>query len=211
MIINYWFRILITDLDFNFIKSVGSRGSENCQFNGPRDICFSNSKFYICDFDNKRIQVYSKDFDFDTSFIVEYLPWKIKSTNSTICVAARYPDGIYFYNSNDLHLIRNFNPSSGRISQINSMFYEFNHKTQTMSCYDENANLKEQITLKGLDKFLTNIWDGAFIYHNGALLIQSYCEKKVIKLFFKWKILIKRFKIKINLKIKCNTISGYWN
>ncbi len=26
-------RILITDLDFNFIKSVGSKGSENCQFN----------------------------------------------------------------------------------------------------------------------------------------------------------------------------------
>jgi hypothetical protein len=24
---------LITDLDFNFIKSVGSQGSENCQFN----------------------------------------------------------------------------------------------------------------------------------------------------------------------------------
>jgi hypothetical protein len=63
--------------------------------------------------------------------------------------------------------------------------YEFNHKTQTMSCYDENANLKEQITLKGLDIFLTGIWDGTFIYHNGALVIQSHSEKKVIKLFFK--------------------------
>jgi hypothetical protein len=95
------------------------------------------------------------------------------------------PDGIYFYNSNDLHLIRNYDRYVGRISQINSMFYEFNHKTQTMSCYDENANLKEQITLKGLDIFLTGIWDGTFIYHNGALVIQSHSEKKVIKLFFK--------------------------
>jgi len=55
-------RILITDLDFNFIKTVGSKGSQNCQFNYPIDICFSNSKFYICDYYNKRIQVYSKDF-----------------------------------------------------------------------------------------------------------------------------------------------------
>jgi hypothetical protein len=64
------------------------------------------------------------------------------------------------------------------------MFYEFNHKTRTMSCYDENANLKEQITLNGLDKFLTGISDGAFIYHNWALLILSVSEKKIIKLFF---------------------------
>jgi hypothetical protein len=178
-------RILITDLDFNFIKSVGSKGSENCQFNSPSDICFSNSKFYICDYYNKRIQVYSKDFDFVTTLKVEYKPCKIKSTNSTICVEAVSPNGIYFYNSNDFHLIRNYNRYVGRISQIKSMYYEFNHKTQTMSCYDDNANFKEQITLKGLDKFLTNRWDGEFIYHNGELIIQSYSEKKVIKLFFK--------------------------
>ncbi len=175
--------ILMTDLDFNFVKSVGSEGSENCQFNGPYEICFSSSKFYICDYYNKRIQVYSKDFDFETSFEVEYKPWKIKSTNSTICVAAYNPNGIYFYNSNDFELIRNYNHLNGRISQINSMFYEFNHKTQTVSCYDENANLKEQITLKGLDQFLIDTGDGAFIYHNGAILIQSYHQNKVIKLF----------------------------
>jgi hypothetical protein len=134
---------LITDFDFNFIQSVGSKGLKNCQFNFPIDICFSGSKFYICDYYNNRIQVYSKDFDFVTSFKVEYSPWKIKSTNSTICVVAFNIDGIYFYNSNDFHLIRNYKRYVGRISQINSIFYAFNHKTQTMSCYDENSNLKE--------------------------------------------------------------------
>jgi hypothetical protein len=178
-------RILITDLDFNFIKSIGSNGSQNCKFNGPIDICFSDSKFYICDWFNKRIKVYSKDFDFVTSFEVEYNPWEIKSTNSTICIVSGNLDGIYFYNSNDFHLIRNYNRYVGRISQINSFFYEFNHKTQTVSCYDENANLKEQITLKGLDKFLTDVDDGQFIYHNGELLFQSNTHKKIIKLFFK--------------------------
>jgi hypothetical protein len=64
-------RILITDLDFNYIKSVGSKGSEMHQFDGPYDICFTSSKFFICDYNNRRIQVYSKDFDFVTSFKVE--------------------------------------------------------------------------------------------------------------------------------------------
>jgi hypothetical protein len=173
----------VTDLDFNFIKSVGSKGSENCQFNIPCGICFSSSKFYICDFHNKRIQVYSNDFHFVTSLKVEYKPWKIKSTISTLCVEASHPDGIYFYNSKDFNLIRNHSHLHGRISQMNSMFYEFNHKTQTVSCYDENANLKELITLKCLDKFLTDSWDGAFIFHNGTLLVQSRTHKKIIKLF----------------------------
>jgi hypothetical protein len=179
-------RILMTDLDFNFIKSVGSKGSQNCQFNTPIDICFSSSKFYISDHHNNRIQVYSKDFDFVTSFKVEYHPWKIKSTNSSICVVASNPNGIFFYDSNDFRLIRNYNHLAGRISQINSMFYEFNHQTQTLSCYDENANLKEKIYVKGLDKFLTNVQDGAFIFQNGALLIQSWSKEKMIKLFFKF-------------------------
>jgi hypothetical protein len=63
------------------------------------------------------------------------------------------------------------------------MFYEFNYKTQTVSCFDENANLKEQLTLAGLDKFLTDRWDGEFIYHNAALFIQSWSDQKIRKLF----------------------------
>jgi hypothetical protein len=40
-------RILITDLDFNFIKSVGSKGSEMLQFDGPYpyDIAFPIQSF----------------------------------------------------------------------------------------------------------------------------------------------------------------------
>jgi hypothetical protein len=69
----------MTDLDFNFIKIVGPKGSEMLQFDGPYDICLSSSKFYICDFEKKRIQVYSKDFDFVTSFKVEYYSWIVFS------------------------------------------------------------------------------------------------------------------------------------
>ena len=181
----------MTDLDFNFIKSVGSKGSGNCQFDGPYDFCFSNSKFYICDFFNQRIQVYSKDFNFVTSFKVEYYPRKIKSTNSTICIVGCYPEGINFYNSNDFHLIRSYNRNHNQnyhhvaadgISQINSMFYEFNSQFQTVSCYDEKGNLKEEINLKHFYDFeiLPNT---AFIYHNGELFIHSFLRNKIIKLF----------------------------
>jgi hypothetical protein len=116
-------RILITDLDLNFIKSVGSGGSRNCEFDLPHDICFSNSKFYICDYLNKRIQVCS---DFLTSFKLKYFAWRVRSTNSTICVVPDSTHGIYFYDAYDFHLIRNYNHTLGGISQINSMFNKFN-------------------------------------------------------------------------------------
>jgi hypothetical protein len=65
------------------------------------------------------------------------------------------------------------------------MFNKFNYQTQTVSCFDENANLKEKITLKGLNNCLCSKSDGAFIYHHRALLIQSQSRKMIIKLFFK--------------------------
>jgi hypothetical protein len=43
--------------------------------------------------------------------------------------------------------------------------------------------LKEKITLRGLDDILRSENDGAFIYYNGALLIQSWSDEKIIKLF----------------------------
>ena len=52
-------RIIMTDLEINFMKSVGSRGAEINQFNGPNGLCLLNNNLYVCDYYNKRIQVYN--------------------------------------------------------------------------------------------------------------------------------------------------------
>ena len=95
-------RILNTDLEFNKLKSVGSSGSGDNQFNGPFDMCFQNHNLYICDYYNKRIQIYSKDLEFLKTLKVDYLTWKIKASNSILCVESGDSSGIHFYDLNSL-------------------------------------------------------------------------------------------------------------
>ena len=174
-------RVWMTDLDFNFIKSVGTFGTDDYQFSYPNDLCYKNCNLYVCDHRNKRIQVYSNDLEFLQLIKLDYRPWKIKSTNSIICIVSSEPQGIQFYNFNDFSLIRSFDHMKGRISQVNSSFYELNHKTKTINCYDDQANFKEEIRLHEVDYVLTDEWDGTFIEFNGAILMTSTKEKKIIK------------------------------
>ena len=175
-------RILMTDVDFNLIKSVGSNGAKIDEFNNPFDICYNNESLYICDHYNERIQIYSKDLEFIKSIQLEYKPWKVKASNSIICVEKNTGHGVYFYSLTNCELIKSYESQiTGRISQFNLFFYVFNHQANEFFCYDENGILKEELTLTGVDGIFTNVWDGAFIENNGKLLIQSYTTKKIIK------------------------------
>ena len=175
-------RITMTDFDFNFIKSVSSFAAENNEFSFSSDICYKSDTLYICDYLNSQIQVYSKDLDFLKSTKLDYKPWKIKASNSIICVMSSASSrGIYFYNLKDFSFIRSYEHGKGRISQIDSSFCEFNHETKIFYCFDENGILKEEITLTGTDNLLTNISDGTFIRMDECILLISNSQKKIIK------------------------------
>ena len=167
-------RILMTDFDFNLIKFVGSYGIEDNQFSCPTDICYKNESLYICDKWNGRVQIYSKDLKFVESIKLDYDSWKIKASNDFNSI-------VYFYDLNDFSLIRSYKHGYGRISQINSCFYEFNDETKIVYCFDENGILKEEIILTGIDYLLTDFLDGTFIRMDECILMTSYSENKIIK------------------------------
>ena len=83
------FKILMTDFHFNLIKSIGSQGA-------LRDICYKKEDLLICDYGNIRIQIYSKDLEFIKSIKLDYQPWRLKATNSIICVMADTLRKIHF-------------------------------------------------------------------------------------------------------------------
>jgi DNA-binding beta-propeller fold protein YncE len=94
-------RIILTDLDFNFIKYFGSRGKGNHELFNPRGICFKNHSMYVCDMSNSRVQIFNKEFELISTPKTNYGPWKIKVSNLLICVK-HIMGKIYFYNLNDL-------------------------------------------------------------------------------------------------------------
>ena len=178
---NYNHRVMMTDLDFNLIKSIGSKGTEKNKFLGPYDICLISNNLYICDFNNNRIQIYSQNLEFVKSIKLDYQPWKIKATDSIICIESNSPCGINFYNLNDFTLLQNYDHGLCRISQVNSNLYEYCSNTKTIYCYDNRANVIDEIALNITNDSLTGVWDGLFIQFNGSILMTSDSKKKCIK------------------------------
>ena len=52
------------DLNLNQLKQFGSQGSGNNQLNYPFGFCCHGDYVYICDYNNKRIQILTLDFDY---------------------------------------------------------------------------------------------------------------------------------------------------
>jgi hypothetical protein len=177
-------RIILTDLDFNFIKYFGSQGSGNHEFDFPVDICFKNHSIYVCDYDNHRVQIFNKDFEFISTLKTNYKPWKIKVSNLLICIKCITGE-IYFYNLNDLSLDRKYSHETCRISEYNSCFYEFFFKKiKKINFYDKTGDLKGELIINNFAHYFTNgdFWDGTFIDYKGDLLILSQSEKKIIRI-----------------------------
>ena len=177
-------RIILTDLDFNFIKYFGSQGKGNHEFDNPFDICFKNHSIYVCDYGNQRVQIFNKDFEFISTLKTNYGPWKIKVSNLLICVQC-FMDEIHFYNLNDLSLHGKYSGATCGISEYNSCFYAFDVKeNKKINFYDKNGDLKEELIIDSFADYFTNKYlrDGTFIDYNVDLIILSKSGKQIIRI-----------------------------
>ena len=109
-------RILMTDFEFNLIKSIGSAGTDICQFDGPYDLCLAISNLYVSDYYNKH--VYSKGLEFLKLLKLDYSPWKVNASNSMLFIYSNC--GIYFYYLDDLQFFQRLDHTICRIYEINS-------------------------------------------------------------------------------------------
>ena len=63
------YHIQVFDLDFNFIRSIGSRGKGRGEFNWPQDVKFDTAgNMYVADFYNNRVQVMDSSGQFIREF-----------------------------------------------------------------------------------------------------------------------------------------------
>ena len=82
--------VLVYDLNGTFITKLGSRGSGETQFIFPHGIAINeiNGDMYVCDTNNNRIQIFSKEFPLNFQFGQGILdsPFDIELTNEYIYV-----------------------------------------------------------------------------------------------------------------------------
>jgi hypothetical protein len=165
-------QIIMTDLEFKKIKSVGGRGSSDYQFNFPYAICYNKNKLYTCDYGNQRIQIFKKDLQFVQSLKVDYGPSLINISNSLMFVQSGNSYNFYIYDLDTLNLRQKVYTAGlySKISVIGQSFYRYNHKQKCFLFFDENGNFKEELAinnnLRG-NKFIQE--DGIIVELNGTM------------------------------------------
>ena len=96
--------VLVFDLKRNFIIQIGNTGSGEGQFNNPCGITVNeyNGDIYVCDFSNKRIQIFSENYLFKSQFGKETLqsPTDIQLTRDNIYVLSYKKPFLTIFNYN---------------------------------------------------------------------------------------------------------------
>ena len=88
-------RIVKLDKTGRFVKTWGSKGAGQGQFNMPNSVAVdAKGKVYVADLGNKRIQVFDNDGKFESEITGVGAPW-------TICISPGAHQYLYSSNSND--------------------------------------------------------------------------------------------------------------
>ncbi len=180
------YQVLMLDLNLKKIKGVGSKGNTAKQFDLPNGIAYFSNKIYVCDTNNKRLQILTADLEFINSISLEYQPWLIKISKEAACISRYDKGGIFFYDLEKFTLNNQYDfHGHGRISLIHSNFYESCHSNSKIYCYDSKGLLTEEIDVSKYKLYLTASADGALAVYGGNLIFTSYNQKKLVKLLKK--------------------------
>ena len=159
-------RILMTDLNFNLISSVGSKGTENDKFLLPVDMCYINEKLFACDL-KKHVKIYSKDLNSIEYIFLDYVPLQMRATSSTIAING-FDKFFYFYNLENFRILRRYK-YEGKcvISQISSLFYISIPSQDNIKCFSEKGIYKNEIN---------TTTECEFIHYYGSIIMVEHCS-----------------------------------
>ena len=172
--------IIMTDFNFKFIKSIGSKGSTIDKFCYPYSIAIKDKTIYVSDNDNKRIKLFTPDLELIKAYSLDYMPCLMKISNERICIISE--KDLFIYDLNQFNLIRKLEMKIHRISELNSFIYGFDLMKKRLIIVDFDGNLCEEIKIDHFKEYITGAKDCALLFFNGNLLI-TFREKAVIGVF----------------------------
>ena len=98
----------VFDTKGTLLKQIGTPGSGDGQFKNPRGIAIneSNDDIYVCDYSNKRIQLFSKDYSYKSQFGIPIInsPSDIQLTKYNIYVLSHQNPFLFIFNYNYQYL-----------------------------------------------------------------------------------------------------------
>ena len=109
------------EIEGKLIKSVGSEGNGETEFNRPRglDVCARNNNIYVCDCFNHRIQILTEELKYHSMLGIDLLnyPCDVKVTRDRVLVLAVSDPCIFVFNTD--HVLTNTLITGGDGKQTN--------------------------------------------------------------------------------------------
>ena len=112
------------ELDGKLIKSVGSKGNGEVQFNNPRglDVSDRTNNIYVCDFNNHRIQILTEELKYHSMLGIDLLrlPLDVKVTRYRVLVLDESDPCMFVFDSD--HVLTNRLITRGVGKQTNTPY-----------------------------------------------------------------------------------------
>ena len=164
--------IISFDLILNKLNQFGSYGLGNNQLNYPHGLCCHGDYVYICDRDNRRIQMLTFDLEYSNTIELDGLkPLRVQTSETTIgvsCVGATL-----FYDLKTRALkCRHNNYGTWTINYFNSIFYGSNYEEKKFYFFDSDGNFIEEMVMNdNLSKHLSHLPGGLWRYKDILYLV----------------------------------------
>ena len=174
--------IILYDLNLNELKQFGTHGSGQNQLYYPFGLCCHNDYLYICDYSNKRIQIFSLDFEYVNTIQTERnnFPRRIEISQTTICVSCI--EETLFYDLKTLAVKYKCNYGTYNINYIDSIFYASNYQQNKFYFFDSDGNFIEEIPINvNLSENMRSWESGSLCKYKENLLITDFNSSKLLR------------------------------
>ena len=171
--------IILYDLNLNQLKQFGSNGPGNNQLNGPTGLSCHEDYLYICDYNNKRIQILTLDFAYVSTIQLALYPYRVQTSNTTLGVSCG--QATLFYDLTTRALKYNYNHGTGNINYINSIFCALNDQQKKFYFFDSDGNFFEERAFPKKLILSTSGLSGTMCKYKNILYMTDYSSGKLFK------------------------------
>lgn len=145
----------------------------------PTGICFDTDYVYVCNDTNHSLIKLTSKLEFVELIKLGYNPWQVKTNKEILCIKSTSINEIYFYDKKTFELIQKYSHGYGRVSEINSYFYDMIKLGDELKIFDSNGLLIKSIDLSNCINFNIGSRDWYITFLNSRILISSYFSTQI--------------------------------
>ena len=145
----------------------------------PSSICCKEELLFVCNCRKKQIQIFKLDFDYYDTIQLDYEPYLIEVSNTTIAICGF--KGVFFYDKATKKLKKEYFYKFVKINFIDSYFFVVSCKTpKKLYIFDQDGELIDEMNLEKINDL--DIFDGFMFSTKDHLIFLSTQRKKILKI-----------------------------